>query len=60
MEYGLASHYLSSSQITGLDDKLGQIKPSVQLRALEVTRILDELSQTSIPKKKWNIDLYKN
>ena len=59
LEYGLASHYLSSNQIASLDDKLGQIKPSVQLRALEVKRILDELSENSTPKKKWNIDLHK-
>jgi len=59
LEYGLASHYLSSNQIADLDGKLGQIKPSMQLGPLEVTRILDEISKNSTPKKKWNIDLYK-
>ena len=59
MEYGLASHYLSSNQIADLHGKLGQIKPSMQLGPLEVTRILDEFSENSTPKKKWNIDLYK-
>ena len=59
LEYGLASHYLSSNQIADLDGKLGQIKPSMQLGPLEVTRILDEFSKNSTPKKKWNIDLYK-
>jgi len=59
LEYGLASHYVSSNQMTLLDEKLGQIKPSLQLGSLEVSRILGELSKNSTPKKKWNIDLYK-
>ena len=59
LEYGLASHYLSFNQMALLDEKLGQIKPSLQLGSLEVSRILGELSKNSTPKKKWNIDLYK-
>ena len=59
LEYGLASHYLSSTQIAGLDDKLGQMKPSVYLGSLEVRRILDDLSENSIRKMKWNINLHK-
>lgn len=57
LEYGLASHYLPSSQIDGLHEKLGLIKPSIEIGPLEVTRILNV--ENSIPKKAWNVDLHK-
>ena len=59
IEYGLASHYVSSNEIEDLQEKLGLIKSQTEIGPLEVARILDEISEKSISKKKWNIDIFK-
>jgi len=59
LKYGLASHYLESQAIPEFQDQLGSLNSSSELAHIDVTRIIGEMSASSMLKKKWNINLYK-